>query len=104
MANELSQRPKVDAISIASHKDLSSIADMYAIDPNFEDIMSTLAIGKKQPFDVKHGFHIYSNSLCGVTCNLREKVMYESHASRCVVHRGTLVMLKRGRYNFIGHT
>ena len=43
VTNALSQRPKVNAISIASQKDLSSMIDEYDTDLDFKDIMSALA-------------------------------------------------------------
>ena len=35
----LSQRGKVNTISIASHNDLSGMIDEYVIDTNFKDVM-----------------------------------------------------------------
>ena len=56
VANALSQRPQVSSVFIASHRDLSSMIDEYARDPDFEDIMSKLALGKKkEPYEVKDG-------------------------------------------------
>ena len=61
-ADALSKRPRVNVVSIATHKDLSSMVDEYAIDPNFKDIMSALAIGKKEePYDLKDGYLYYGN-------------------------------------------
>ena len=81
VTHELSKRPKVSAISIASHRYLSSMIDKYATNLNFKEIMFALALGKKdQPYDVKDIFVLYSNRL-HFTCSLCEKVMYESHVS-----------------------
>ena len=46
MADALSQRPRVNAISIASHKDLCKMIDEYAIDMDLKDMMSAIALGK----------------------------------------------------------
>ncbi|MCO5574932.1 hypothetical protein L7F22_028727 [Adiantum nelumboides] len=51
VADALSRRPKVNAVSIATHNDLSSMIDEYAIDPDFKDVISAIALGKKEePF------------------------------------------------------
>ena len=68
--------------------------DEYAIDPNFKDIMSSFAIGKKEePFTLEHGYLLHGNKLC-VTHSLREKVMYESHAPPYAGHREIQSTLK----------
>ena len=82
----LSQRPHVNAISIASHNDLFVMIDEYATDPNFKDIMSAIAMGKnEEPYHVKDGCLLYGIKLC-VTHNLRDKVMYKSHAPPYAIH------------------
>ena len=76
VANALSKRPQVNAVSIATHNDLSHMIDEYAMDQHFKDVMSTIAMGKnEEPFIVKDGYLLYSNRLC-VTHALRDKVMY----------------------------
>ena len=53
MADALSRRAQVNAVSIATHNDLSSMIDEYATDPHFKDVMSAIALGKKEePFSV----------------------------------------------------
>ncbi|MCO5552192.1 hypothetical protein L7F22_005704 [Adiantum nelumboides] len=80
VADALSRRPKVNAMSIATHNDLSSMIDEYAIDPDFKDVISAIALGKKEePFTLEDGYLLHGNRLC-ITHSLREKVMYESHA------------------------
>ncbi|MCO5582345.1 hypothetical protein L7F22_036239 [Adiantum nelumboides] len=80
VANALSRRPKVNAVSIATHNDQSSMIDEYAIDPDFKDVISALALGKKEePFNLQDGYLRHGNRLC-ITRSLREKVMFESHA------------------------
>ena len=94
VADALLQRPRVNIVSIASHKDLLEMIDYYAIDLYFRDVMSTIALGKiEEPFHVKYGYLLYNNRLC-VTHALRDKVMYESHAPPYVGHRGIQATLK----------
>ena len=42
----LPHRPKVNAISIAYHNDLTTMVDEYAIDPDFTNVMSGITMGK----------------------------------------------------------
>ena len=57
MANALSQRPKVNAVFIASHNDLFGMIDEYVINTDFKDVMFAIAMGKnEEPFHVKDGF------------------------------------------------
>ncbi|MCO5557612.1 hypothetical protein L7F22_011178 [Adiantum nelumboides] len=54
VADALSRRPKVNAVLIATHNDLSSMIDEYAIDPNFKDVISAIALGtKEEPFTLQ---------------------------------------------------
>ncbi|MCO5604146.1 hypothetical protein L7F22_058306 [Adiantum nelumboides] len=65
VADALSRRPKVNAVSIATHNDLSSMIDEYAIDPDFKDIISAIALGKKEePFTLEDGYLLHGNRLC----------------------------------------
>ncbi|MCO5574510.1 hypothetical protein L7F22_028295 [Adiantum nelumboides] len=94
VADALSKRPKVNAVSIATHNDLSSMIDEYAIDPDFKDVISAIALGKKEePFTLEDGYLLHGNRLC-ITHSLREKVMYESHAPPYAGHRGIQNTLK----------
>ena len=104
MTNALSQRPKVNAISIASHNDLSRMIDEYAIDTNFKDVISAVALGKiEEPFHVKDGYLLYGNQLC-VAHNTHDKVMYESHAPPYAGHRKIQAMLKGAKMYFYWST
>ena len=68
--------------------------DEYAMDPHFKDLMSTIALGKKEePFSVQDGYLLYGNRLC-VTQALREKVMFESHVFPYAGRRGIQASLK----------
>ncbi|MCO5579963.1 hypothetical protein L7F22_033830 [Adiantum nelumboides] len=94
VANALSRRPKVNVVSIATHNDLSSMIDEYAINPDFKDVISAIALGKKEePFTLEDGYLLHGNRLCS-THSLREKVMYESHAPPYAGHRGIQSTLK----------
>ncbi|MCO5567057.1 hypothetical protein L7F22_020742 [Adiantum nelumboides] len=94
VANALSRRPKVNAVSIATHNDLSLMIDEYAIDPNFKDVNSAIALGKKEePFTLQDDYIPDGNRLC-ITRSLREKVMFESHAPPYVGHRGIQTTMK----------
>ena len=100
VADALSRRPQVNAVSIATHNDLSQMIDEYATDQDFKDVMSAIAMGKnEEPFQVKDGYLLNGNRLC-VTHNLRHKVMYESHAPPYVGHRGIQATLKGAELYF----
>ena len=47
VADALSRRPQANAVSIATHNDLSQMIDEYATDPNFKDVMSTHCNGEE---------------------------------------------------------
>ena len=102
VADALLRRPKVNAVSIATHNDLSSMIDEYAIDPDFKEIMSAIALGKKEePFSMQDGYLLYGNRLC-VTKSLREKFMYELHALPMRGIEGFKLLSKQLRCIFIG--
>ena len=53
VADALSRRPRSNAVSIATHNDLSSMIDEYANDPDFKAVTSALSLGKKEePFQM----------------------------------------------------
>ena len=88
VADALSHRPRVNAISIAHHNHLTTMVDEYAIDPNFTNVMSATTMGKIQdPYKVSDGYLLHGNCLC-ITKNLREKLMIESHAPPYAGHQG----------------
>ncbi|MCO5605312.1 hypothetical protein L7F22_059494 [Adiantum nelumboides] len=94
VADALSRRPKVNAVSIATHNDLSSMIDEYALDPDFKDVISAIALGKKEePLTLQDGYLLHGNRLC-ITRSLREKVMFESHAPPYAGHRGIQTTMK----------
>ncbi|MCO5548013.1 hypothetical protein L7F22_001469 [Adiantum nelumboides] len=94
VADALSRRPKVNAVSIATHNDLSSMIDEYAIDSDYKDLISAIALGKKEePFTLHDGYLLHGNMLC-ITRSLGEKVMFESHAPPYAGHRGIQTTMK----------
>ena len=88
VADALSRRPRVNAISIAYNHDLTSMINKYAEDSDYKDVMAGLAQGQAQdPYSLKEGFLLYGNRLC-VTKDMRGKVMSESHEPPYAGHRG----------------
>ena len=88
VADALSRRPISNAISIAYNHDLTSMIDKYAQDSDYGDIIRNLESNVSQePFSLKEGFLLHGSRLC-ITKDLREKVMYESHAPPYAGHRG----------------
>ena len=77
--------------------------DEYAKDLDFKNVMSTIALGKKEePYNVQDGYLLYGNRLC-VTHSLHEKVMYELHAPPHAGHiEGFKLLLREQRCIFIG--
>ena len=76
----------------------------YAIDPNFKDVMSKIALRKKsQPFNVQDVFILYGNRLC-VKHSLHKKLIYKSHDSLYEGYRGIQAMLKRAKMFFYRST
>ncbi|MCO5583735.1 hypothetical protein L7F22_037649 [Adiantum nelumboides] len=79
VANALSRRPRINAVSIAYNHDLTSMIGKYAEDSDYQGIMQGLAQGRViEPYSLKEGFLLYENRLC-VTKDMRGKVMGESH-------------------------
>ena len=63
----------------------------YAIDPNFNNVMSAITMKKTQdPYKVSNGHILHGNCLC-ITKNLIEKVIMESHAPPYAGHCGIFV-------------
>ena len=88
VADALSRRPRVNAVTIAYSHDLTDMIGKYAEDGDYATIMANLESGKThEPFSLKDGFLLHGSRLC-ITKNLREKVMYESHAPPYAGHRG----------------
>ena len=90
VADALSRRPRVNAVSVAYNHDLTSMVDKYANDNDFALIFQDLMNGNaKEPYSLNEGFLLHGSRLC-VVKDLREKVMYESHSPPYAGHRGIL--------------
>ena len=88
VADALSRRPRVNAVSIAFNHDLADMIEQYSGDEDFGPIYNDLVLGKPQDsYSLNEGFLLYGNRLC-VTKALREKVLYESHSPPYAGHRG----------------
>lgn len=80
MADTLSRKPYVAAISIASHNDLSVMREMYHTDANFSAIWTDLmARHTHASYVFKDGYLMKDNCLC-VDFDMRQKVLDECHA------------------------
>ena len=90
VADALSRRPQINAISTAYHTDLTTLKDLYATDEDFHIIWNQLQHGDLVPsYVIKEGFLFMQNKLC-VTKELRNKVMEECHVPPFMGHRGIL--------------
>ena len=88
VADALSRRPRVNAISIACNHDLTSMIESYEQDSDYQEIMARLAQGHTQdPYSLKEGFLFHGNWLC-ITKDMCAKVMSESHEPPYAEHRG----------------
>ena len=76
VADALSRRPLVNAITIAHHNDLTAMIDDYTNDEDFVSIMATISNNlPHEPYSLKDGFLLHGSRLC-ITKNLRDKVMH----------------------------
>ena len=88
VADALSRRPLVNAVTMAHHNDLTAVIDDYTNDEDFASIMAAISNDlPHEPYSLKDGFLLYGSRLC-ITKNLREKVMHESHVPPYAGHRG----------------
>ena len=88
VADALSRRPRVNAISVAFNHDLTDMIEHYGEDEDFAPMYNDLVLGKAQgPDSLNEGFLFHSKRLC-VTKALRDKVLYVSHSPPYAGHRG----------------
>ena len=65
VVDALSQRPRVNAVSIAYHHDLTTMIKGYAQDGDYKDIMARLAQGQEHaPYSLHDKFLLYEKRLC----------------------------------------
>ena len=76
VADALSKRPKVNAMSISYNHDLTSMIKKYATDEDFAQIHNDILQGRtNEPYSLNEGFLLHGSKLC-IVKDLREKVMY----------------------------
>lgn len=88
VADALSRKPQVSAVSISYHNELDDMKEQYAEDEDFAGIFEQLINGQHHDhYVLKNGFIMMHGRLC-VTKQLRPKVLFESHAPPYAGHRG----------------
>ncbi|MCO5557297.1 hypothetical protein L7F22_010858 [Adiantum nelumboides] len=87
VADALSRRPHVVAVSIAYQHELDEMRDHYSTDEDFVEPYAALVRGEHlDSFSLKDGFLMFRGKLC-VSRLLRQKVMTESHSPPYAGHR-----------------
>ena len=88
VADALSRRPKINAITTVYHDELDSLSEQYPQDPNFATIWADLKAGhSRPPYSIRDDVLYHQQAIC-VVQPLRHKVMDEAHASPYAGHRG----------------
>ena len=88
VADALSRKPQISAVSIPYHHELDDMKEQYAHDQDFSRIFDQLMEGQhNEHYLLKDGFMLMHGRLC-VSRRLRHKVMTESHSPPYVEHRG----------------
>ena len=88
VADALSRRPQVNAITIAHHRDLTLMVEEYQNDDDFATIYEKVEQGQMiSPYSIKDGFLMHGSRLC-ITKSFREKVIQESHDPPYASHKG----------------
>ncbi|MCO5592713.1 hypothetical protein L7F22_046716 [Adiantum nelumboides] len=99
VANALSRRPHVAAVSIAYQHELDEMRDHYSTDDDFVEPYAALVRGEHlDSFSLKDGFLMFRGKLC-ISRLLRQKVMIESHSPPMQVTEGLIRRSKLWRYN-----
>ena len=90
VADALSRRPRVNAISTAYHQEFTELPTLYSTDPDFSTVWEQLQSGQTvSPYSLREGYLYHNQAIC-VAQPLRRKVMEEVHASPYAGHRGIL--------------
>ena len=88
VADALSRKPQVSAVSIVFHDELDLMKEQYAQDEEFCRVFDTLSSGERHNhYSLSDGFLLMHGKLC-VTKEMRAKVLVESHAPPYAGHRG----------------
>ena len=88
VADALSRKPQVSAVSIVFHDELDVMKEQYTQDEEFCIIYDSLTSGERHNhYTLRDEFLLMHGKLC-VTKAMRPKVMTESHAPPYAGHRG----------------
>ncbi|MCO5561070.1 hypothetical protein L7F22_014691 [Adiantum nelumboides] len=94
VADALSRKPLVQAISAIHRSTFEDMIDEYATDPDFADIFTRIQDGETVAgYSLREGYLMQKIMLC-VTQPLREKVMTECHCPSYTGHRGIATTMK----------
>ena len=88
VADALSRKPQISAVSIPYHHELDDMKDQYAVDEDFARVYDQVVNGQPhEHYLLKDGFMLMHGRLC-ISRPLRQKVMTESHSPPYAGHRG----------------
>ncbi|MCO5595405.1 hypothetical protein L7F22_049447 [Adiantum nelumboides] len=88
IADALSRRPKINAITTIYHEELETLYEKYPLDPDFAQIWNDLQAGQTvAPYSIKDDTLYHRHAIC-IVAPLRYKVMQEAHDSPYAGHRG----------------
>ncbi|MCO5603365.1 hypothetical protein L7F22_057515 [Adiantum nelumboides] len=88
VADALSCKPQVSAVSISYHNELEEMKGQYAEDEDFARIYDQIVNGQRhEHYTLKSDFLMMHGKLC-ITKQLRPKVLIECHAPSYAGHRG----------------
>ena len=94
VADALSRKPQISAVSIPYYHELDDMKKHYATDEDFAQIFDQLMAGQhNEHYVLKDGFMMMHGRLC-VSRPLRQKLMLESHAPPYSGHRGIDATIK----------
>ncbi|MCO5574692.1 hypothetical protein L7F22_028482 [Adiantum nelumboides] len=94
VADALSQRPLVRAISAIHHSSFEDMVHQYATVTDFADIFTRIRDGETVAgYSIREGYLMRKTMLC-VTQPLTEKVMIECHCPLFTGHRGIATTMK----------
>ncbi|MCO5606717.1 hypothetical protein L7F22_060907 [Adiantum nelumboides] len=94
VADALSRKPQVSAVSISYHNELEEMKAQYAEDEDFARIYDQIVNGQRhEHYTLKSDFLMMHGKLC-ITKQLRPKVLIECHASSYAGHRGIDAIVK----------